>query len=84
MPEVRCTVSNCEYWAQQNYCSADVIQVTAGPPAGKDKHGRGAERYAPSPVQLAEDSYCWTFEARQEAMEEEEELEAVSPGSRRL
>ncbi|EJL43288.1 hypothetical protein BAG01nite_25650 [Brevibacillus agri] len=27
MPEVRCSVANCEYWAQGNLCSADEIMV---------------------------------------------------------
>ena len=27
MPEVKCSVSNCEYWAQGNNCIADVIMI---------------------------------------------------------
>lgn len=27
--EVRCTVSNCYFWKQENYCGADRILVTS-------------------------------------------------------
>ncbi|MDH4618743.1 DUF1540 domain-containing protein [Brevibacillus sp. AY1] len=27
MPQVNCSVANCEYWAQGNKCSADEILV---------------------------------------------------------
>lgn len=27
MPQVSCSVANCEYWAQGNKCSADEIMV---------------------------------------------------------
>ena len=27
MPQVKCSVANCEYWAQGNICSADEIMV---------------------------------------------------------
>jgi len=27
MPEVKCSVSNCAYWAAGNNCSADMIMV---------------------------------------------------------
>jgi hypothetical protein len=77
MPEVKCTVSNCEYWAHQNVCTAEQILISAGPTSAKDKHGRDAERLSRTPVQVAEDSYCWTFEARQETMDEEVEWDEV-------
>ena len=77
MPEVKCTVSNCEYWDQGNVCAADQILITAGSTAGKDKHGSGAGRMGHTPVQMAEDCFCWTFTARQDAfMDEDEEVEA--------
>lgn len=27
MPEVKCSVSNCEYWAKGNHCVAEAIMV---------------------------------------------------------
>ena len=27
MPKVKCSVSNCKYWAQGNECKADVIMI---------------------------------------------------------
>lgn len=27
MPEVKCAVSNCEYWAKGNQCHADAIMI---------------------------------------------------------
>lgn len=32
MPEVKCAVSNCEYWKQGNKCGADLIMIEV------DKH----------------------------------------------
>ena len=81
MPEVRCTVNNCEYWGEENHCTADRILISAGPTAGKDRHGRHAGRMSGTPAQVSQDTYCWTFEPRGELLEEqrdfEEEVEAV-------
>lgn len=27
MPQVKCSVANCEYWAQGNNCVADMIMI---------------------------------------------------------
>lgn len=27
MPNVKCSVANCEYWAQGNNCNADMIMI---------------------------------------------------------
>ncbi len=27
MPDVKCSVSNCAYWGQDNNCQADVIMI---------------------------------------------------------
>ncbi len=34
MPQVKCSVANCEYWATENNCNADVIMIDI------DKHAR--------------------------------------------
>jgi hypothetical protein len=63
---VRCTVSNCEYWGQGNYCTADQILITApmSPLPAVDKHGAGAEQLKPTPIREGEDTLCYTFEPR--------------------
>ncbi len=73
MPEVKCTVSNCEYWGVSNVCTADQILITAGPTAGKDKHGSGAERMNDTPVAISEHTYCWTMTPSELAELEEED-----------
>jgi hypothetical protein len=27
MPQVKCSVSNCHYWEQNNHCGADAIMI---------------------------------------------------------
>lgn len=63
---VRCTVSNCTYWGRGNYCTADQILITAPASAvlAAEKHGVGAEKLHETPVKKAEDSLCYTFEAK--------------------
>ncbi len=63
---VRCTVNNCEYWAQNNFCTADQILITApaSPLPAADKHGTGAESLRTTPIKTPEDSLCYTFESR--------------------
>ena len=78
MPEIRCTVSNCEYWADGNECAADSILITAGGTAGKERHGHDAQRLGHTPVQIAQDSFCLTFEARQQGAEEESDDEVAA------
>ncbi len=48
---VRCTVSNCEYWADNNRCQAGQILVThASPMLDADKHGRDADDLQETPA----------------------------------
>ncbi len=63
---VRCTVSNCEYWGENNFCRADQILITApaSPLPNADKHGSDAERLGETPVREALDSLCYTFEPK--------------------
>ncbi|HEU4753159.1 MAG TPA: DUF1540 domain-containing protein [Armatimonadota bacterium] len=81
MPEVKCTVSNCEYWGEENRCTADQILISAGPTPGKPPHGEHAARLGHTPAQVAQATYCWTFTARpqglQAEIEYEEEVEAT-------
>lgn len=66
MASIRCTVSNCKYWGENNMCMADQILVTAPEsqlPAA-EKHGVGAERLHTTPIRFLEESLCYTFEAK--------------------
>lgn len=65
MPEIKCTVSNCEYWAQGNVCDAAQILITSGPSAGKEPSGANAAALPSDPARTAEECYCLTFEPRQ-------------------
>ena len=63
---VRCTVANCKYWDDGNYCTADQILITAPMSAlpAADKHGMGAEQLKATPIREGEESLCYTFEPR--------------------
>lgn len=66
MATIRCTVSNCEYWGDQNYCTADQILVMApsSPIQAADEHGVHAEQLKPTPATTDEDTLCYTFERK--------------------
>ena len=38
MPAIRCTVSNCVYYGEHNYCHADEILVSADETKGTNEH----------------------------------------------
>ncbi len=77
MPEIKCTVSNCEYWDQGNVCSAAQVLITAGGTQGKDPEGANAALVERTPIGVAQDCFCLTFRARQDLSEEhQEEVEA--------
>lgn len=65
--EVRCTVSDCQYWARGNYCASSSILITHGQPKVKGTqepaHRRGWEspELEGTPIQDIRDSYCRTF-----------------------
>ncbi len=67
MATIRCTVSNCQFWGQLNYCQADQILVTApsSPIQIADKHGAQAEKLKETPARTGEDTLCYTFTPRQ-------------------
>ncbi|MDO8684624.1 MAG: DUF1540 domain-containing protein [Armatimonadota bacterium] len=60
---VRCTVSNCENWVEQNRCRAGQILVTHGSPMlMADKHGADADQLEQTPAENIEATCCYTFE----------------------
>jgi hypothetical protein len=42
MPEVKCSVSNCEYWKQGNNCSANAIMIDVDKHANATYHAEFA------------------------------------------
>ncbi len=64
MSEVKCTISNCEYWGSENQCEAEEILVAAGPPETQEHHSpMVAERLEQTPVQADLQTHCHTFES---------------------
>lgn len=65
MTKVHCTVDNCEYWKEDNFCKASEIFI-AGPGIRPneeiDHHGRGIERHAHTPTDRKDGTFCYTFE----------------------
>ncbi|MHB0868114.1 MAG: DUF1540 domain-containing protein [Chloroflexota bacterium] len=63
MATIRCTVSNCEYWGDQNFCQADQILVMApsSPIQTAEEHGVNAEQLKQTPATTDEDTLCYTF-----------------------
>jgi hypothetical protein len=60
---VRCTVSNCEYWVDQNRCKAGHVLIThASPLISAEKHGMGAEQLQHTPAEEVEETCCYTFQ----------------------
>lgn len=65
--EVRCSVSNCQYWARGNYCGSSSILITHGHPRVKgtekpaDWRGRDSAQVEPTPITDIKASYCRTF-----------------------
>lgn len=66
MPEVKCSVANCNYWAEGNSCAADAIMIEV------DKHantsfnaefaGEGFDTNHQDQAAKVRDTCCHTFE----------------------
>lgn len=66
--QVRCTVDNCYFWAQDNYCEADTILVTSDRAAQKYPESVDAGQTAmivneigETPADGCEQTACKTF-----------------------
>jgi len=62
--DIRCTVETCHYWANENYCSADQILVTADSVATDTSHSLNAlqaSTISPTPVGKCQETCCKTF-----------------------
>ncbi len=64
MTDVRCSVSNCAYWAKGSICTARDILISAGPPETQSetiKHAHEAE-VQKTPTDSDVYTHCHTFE----------------------
>lgn len=68
MPQVKCSVANCEYWSAGNNCSADLIMIDI------DKHanarfdaefaGEAFDTQHKDQADNTKDTCCHTFKPR--------------------
>ncbi|QRG66108.1 DUF1540 domain-containing protein [Brevibacillus choshinensis] len=67
MPQVKCSVANCEYWAQGNLCSADEIMVEIDAHASADyKTEFAAENDShQDKANTSSETCCLTFKPKQ-------------------
>lgn len=64
MATVHCTVNNCRFWGQNNYCRAEEILITGAksPLPSVNQFGVGGEILQGTPVRTQQDSLCYTLE----------------------
>jgi hypothetical protein len=68
MPEVRCSVSNCTYWAQGGACAADNILVEIDAHANRDfstEIGEMGDGVHKDIAQTSSATMCHTFKQKQ-------------------
>lgn len=65
---IRCSVSNCHYWMQGNYCEASSIMITSDELPRNTFHGieASAITQVDTPVGQCEQTCCKTFISSQE------------------
>ncbi|TDF96717.1 DUF1540 domain-containing protein [Paenibacillus piri] len=66
MPDVKCSVANCEYWAQGNNCSANSIAIDIDQHAKADLSAEFAEDLGghQDRASSAANTCCHTFKAK--------------------
>ncbi len=65
MSEVKCTISNCEYWGSDSLCQSPQILVAAGPPESQDESMVNMSvEINSTPVEDDIQTHCHTFELR--------------------
>jgi len=69
MPQVKCSVANCEYWSSGNNCAADVIMIEIDKHAGAELDAEFAgETFDVDHTDQAgntKDTCCHTFKPKQ-------------------
>jgi hypothetical protein len=63
MPDVNCTVDNCQYWANGNLCSAQQIVVQNDAQGGFDPNAK-LKSLTPTPADSIDDTCCQTFKMK--------------------
>jgi hypothetical protein len=63
MPDVNCTVDNCQYWANGNLCSAQQIVVQNDAQGGFDPNAK-LKSLTPTPADSIDDTCCQTFKLK--------------------
>jgi hypothetical protein len=68
MPDVKCSVANCEYWSQGNKCHADTIMVEIDQHARANYNvefaGEGFDTEHKDFASKAASTCCQTFEPK--------------------
>jgi hypothetical protein len=68
MPTVKCSVSSCEYWAENNLCAADLIMIEVDKHAGaKFKEEFAGESFDSNHQDVAaksSETCCHTFKPK--------------------
>lgn len=60
---VHCTVTDCIYWGDWNYCAASAILVMAGGvKEGIDPLGTGADQMEGTPAAEKTATLCYTYQ----------------------
>lgn len=69
--QVRCTVDNCYFWANDNFCDADSILITSAQAAAKFSAAAENQttealvsRIGETPAQDSRETACHTFQTR--------------------
>ncbi|MDA8206592.1 MAG: DUF1540 domain-containing protein [Thermaerobacter sp.] len=66
--DVRCTVNNCYFWAQDNYCAADTILITGDQAAAETTTNASTNtlvsQIGKTPAETRQQTACQTFKRR--------------------
>jgi hypothetical protein len=68
MPEVKCSVANCNYWAEGNNCAADVVMIEVDKHANMEFNaefaGESFDTDHQDKAAKVRDTCCHTFEQK--------------------
>ncbi|HEY8463833.1 MAG TPA: DUF1540 domain-containing protein [Bacillota bacterium] len=63
MPDVNCTVDNCEYWTNGNLCKAKQIVIQNDSEGGFPPDAK-LDNLSTTPADSVEDTCCQTFKSK--------------------
>jgi hypothetical protein len=68
MPEVKCSIANCNYWSEGNNCAADVIMIDVDKHANSSFNtefaGESFDTNHQDKAAKVRDTCCHTFEQK--------------------